>query len=316
MAIPNIPTDQLRKALSSLEQASYNHDQWAEAIHGTLVCRLAPDKRDLAGDADHRCRFGQWYYEVARDFLGQHPGFEAIGIEHARMHQFATTLLRSAVSDEKVEIEHYEHFVTARKRLILETTALQRELGEALNNLDPLTGTTSRVGMLIMLREQQELVKRGAHSCIVAMMDLDHFKKTNEKYGHIVGDKVLIDVSHCMMTQLRPYDRVFRYGGEEFMIFLPNTDLQAGHTIISKVREAIGSLPHEANGNVISHVTASFGLTLLAPDIPVEQSVDRADKALFVAKEGRNRVVTWDSSMEVLWTGHSPPVGVEGQRLR
>jgi PleD family two-component response regulator len=100
------------------------------------------------------------------------------------------------------------------------------------------------------------------------------------------------------------------------MIFLPNTDLQAGHTIISKVREAIGSLPHEANGNVISHVTASFGLTLLAPDIPVEQSVDRADKALFVAKEGRNRVVTWDSSMEVLWTGHSPPVGVEGQRLR
>src|SRR5580765_5848260 len=104
MAIPNIPTDQLRKALSSLEQASYNHDQWAEAIHGTLVCRLAPDERDLAGDADHRCRFGQWYYEVGHDFLGQHPGFEAIGIEHARMHQFATTLLRSAMSDEKVEI--------------------------------------------------------------------------------------------------------------------------------------------------------------------------------------------------------------------
>ena len=86
MALPNIPTAQLRTALNSLEQANYNHDQWAEAIYSTLICHLTPDQRDLSSDSHHRCRFGQWYYEVGVGLLGQHPGFAAIGIEHERMH--------------------------------------------------------------------------------------------------------------------------------------------------------------------------------------------------------------------------------------
>jgi diguanylate cyclase (GGDEF)-like protein len=301
MALPNIPSAQLRTALNSLEQAHYNHDQWADAIYGTLVCRLTPDERDLVSDSHHRCRFGQWYYEVGLEILGHHPGFEAIGIEHERMHQYATTLLRSSMDGEKVQIQNYEHFVTARKRLVLETATLQHELDDALYNLDPLTGTTSRIGMLTKLRDQQELVKREVQSCVVAMMDLDHFKSINDKYGHIAGDKVLINIAGGVMAHLRPYDKVFRYGGEEFLISLPDTDLQTGHKIIDRLREELGSLPHEANGNAIFRITVSFGLTLLAPDIPVEQSIDRADKALYVAKEtGRNRVVDWDASMDVL----------------
>jgi diguanylate cyclase (GGDEF)-like protein len=301
MALPNIPSAQLHAALNSLEQAHYNHDQWADAIYSTLVCGLTPDERDLVSDSHHRCRFGHWYYEVGLEILGHHPGFEAIGIEHERMHQHATTLLRSSMDGEKVQIQNYEHFVTARKRLVLETATLQHELDDALYNLDPLTGTTSRIGMLTKLRDQQELVKREVQSCVVAMMDLDHFKSVNDKYGHIAGDKVLIDIAGGVMAHLRPYDKVFRYGGEEFLISLPDTDLQTGHKIIDRLREELGSLPHEANGNAIFRITVSFGLTLLAPDIPVEQSIDRADKALYVAKEtGRNRVVNWDASMDVL----------------
>ena len=62
MAIPTISDEQMRTALKELEQASYNHDQWAETLYGTLICHLAPDERDLARDSHHRCRFGQWYY--------------------------------------------------------------------------------------------------------------------------------------------------------------------------------------------------------------------------------------------------------------
>ncbi len=217
------------------------------------------------------------------------------------MHQFAARLLRSAVEGEKLKIENYEHFVTARKRLVLETATLQRELEDALYNLDPLTGTTSRIGMLTKLREQQELVKREVQSCVVAMMDLDHFKTVNDKYGHIVGDQVLIDIARGVMAHLRPYDKIFRYGGEEFLISLPDSDLQAGRKIIERLREELGALPHEANGNMIFHVTVSFGLALIGADITVEQSIDRADKALYVAKEtGRNRVIIWDASMDIL----------------
>jgi diguanylate cyclase (GGDEF)-like protein len=82
---------------------------------------------------------------------------------------------------------------------------------------------------------------------------------------------------------------------------LPDTDLEAGRNIIDRLREELGSLPYEANGKGIFHVTVSFGVTLLDPDLPVEQSIDRADKALYVAKaKGRNRAITWDASMNVL----------------
>jgi len=139
------------------------------------------------------------------------------------------------------------------------------------------------------------------------MIDLDNFKTVNDIYGHAVGDKVLTGVAHYIMAHLRPYDKVFRYRGEEFLICLPDTDLEAGRNIIDRLREELGSLPYEADGKGIFHVTVSFGLTLLDPDLPVEQSIDRADKALYVAKRsGRNCAIIWDASMNGL------PVEPEG----
>lgn len=300
MAIPNIPPVQMRTALKELEQAVYNHEQWAEMLYGTLICRLAPDQRDISGDAHRMCRFGQWYYKKGIVDLERHPGVAEIGLEHERMHQYAGTLLRSSVDGVPISIGDYERFVSAMKRLRLEVATLQRELEDALYNLDPLTGTPSRIGMLTKLREQHELVMRKVHACAVAMMDLDNFKTINDTYGHAVGDKVLIGVAHYIMGHLRPYDKVFRYGGEEFLICLPDTDLQTGRNIVDRLREELGSLPYEANGKGIFHVTVSFGVTLLDPDLPVEQSIDRADKALYIAKAmGRNRAITWDASMNV-----------------
>jgi diguanylate cyclase (GGDEF)-like protein len=301
MALPNINGGALYRITRQLEQAIYNHEQWAEAINTTLICHLIPDERDLAGDAHRRCRFGQWYHEAGLPILERHAGFEAIGIEHERMHQYATKLLRSSTVDEKITITNYEHFLTTRKRLILEIQTLQQELGEELNNVDPLTGTTNRIGMLTRLREQQELVKRKVHSCVVGMMDLDNFKAINDKYGHITGDKVLISIARRIMANLRPYDKIFRYGGEEFLISLPDTDLKTGYGIVDRMRDDLASILHEGSGNATFHVAVTFGLTLLAPDTTVEQSIDRADKALYAAKKmGKNRVVVWDESVDAM----------------
>jgi diguanylate cyclase (GGDEF)-like protein len=303
-----MPPEEMHTALTELEQAVYNHDQWAEALYGTLICRLEPDQRDISGDAHRMCRFGQWYYKRGVIELERHPGIAEIGLEHERMHQHAGTLLRSSMDGVPISIGDYERFVSAMKRLRLEITTLQRELEDALYNLDPLTGMPSRIGMLTKLREQHELVKRKVHACAVAMIDLDNFKTVNDKYGHAVGDKVLVGVARYIMAHLRPYDKVFRYGGEEFLICLPDTDLQAGRNIIERLREELGSLPHEADSKGVFHVSISFGLTLLDPDLSVEQSIDRADKALYVAKaSGRNRTIVWDASMNVLPAGPNGP---------
>jgi diguanylate cyclase len=183
-------------------------------------------------------------------------------------------------------------------------TTLQREFEGALHNLDPLTGIPSRAAMLTKLREQHELVKRKVNACVVAMIDLDHFKDVNDKYGHLVGDKVLITVAQYIASHLRPYDMIFRYGGEEFLICLPDTDVQTGSGIMNRLRDDLGSLSQEQNGGGIFHVAVSVGLTALDPNEPIELSIDRADRALYVAKaSGRNRSIVWDASIDVSLAG-------------
>lgn len=307
MPIPSLSDEQMRAALKELEQASYNHDQWAETLYGTLICRLSPDERDISHDAHHVCRFGQWYYKAGGAALNQYPGFAEIGLEHERMHQYAASLLRASRDGVPISIRDFERFVTALKRLHLEISTVQREIEGTLFNLDPLTGTPSRMGMLTKLREQQEFVRRD-HPCAIAMMDLDHFKSINDRYGHLAGDQVLVGFARYVMAHLRPYDKLFRYGGEEFLICLADTDLETGHVIMDRLREELASLPFEANGQGTFHVAVSFGLTLLDPNRPVEQSIDRADKALYAAKaSGRNRVVDWDASMDVAPTVPAEP---------
>ncbi|HET7716274.1 MAG TPA: diguanylate cyclase [Bauldia sp.] len=313
MAIPNLTDEQLQFATRELQQALYNHEQWSEMLAGTLICRLTPDERDISPNAHRLCRFAQWYYKSGIAGLERHPGFAEIGIEHQRMHQYAANMLRSSMDGVPIPTEDYERFVTAMKRMRLEIATLQRELQGALSNLDPLTGTPSRIGMLTSLREQRELVHRSVQACVIAMMDLDHFKLVNDTYGHVVGDRVLVDTAQYIMRHMRPYDKLFRYGGEEFLICLPETDLEAGRNIVDRLRRELGSLAHEADGRPTFHVTVSFGLTLLDPEASVEESIDRADKALYVAKTtGRDRSVAWDASMSQT-TAISPETAVSTQ---
>jgi len=298
MAIPGLSGEEIRSALKALEQALFNHDQWAEMLFGTVICRLPPDDRDLAEDAHRQCRFGQWYHAAAGTTgVGHHPGFAEIGLEHERMHQYARCLLRLAERGDAISITDYERFVSSLKRMRLEITTVQRELEDELYNLDPLTGMPSRLGMLTKLREEQHLVKRRVHACVVAMMDLDHFKRVNDRFGHATGDNVLTAFTRHMVAHLRPYDKIFRYGGEEFLLCLPDTELQEGHGILDRLREELASLTHEVDGQRF-HVTVSFGMAQLDADLAVEETIDRADRALYFAKSGgRNTAAVWDRSM-------------------
>lgn len=308
MAALNMTDEQMRAALKELEQATYNHDQWAEMLYGTLICRLTPDQRDTGTDAHRLCRFGQWYYNAGDTALARHPGFMEIGLEHERMHQYAASLLRACASAAPISLKDYERFVSALKRVRLEIATVQRELEGELFNLDPLTGAPSRMGMLAKLREQHEFVKRHVHACTIAMMDIDNFKSVNDTYGHAVGDQVLIAIARHVMSHLRPYDMVFRYGGEEFLLILPDADLTTGHGLVDRTREQLAALSHGASGKEPFHVTVSMGLALLNSNVSVEEAVDWADRALYVAKaSGRNRVVDWDASMNALSSAATSP---------
>jgi diguanylate cyclase (GGDEF)-like protein len=128
------------------------------------------------------------------------------------------------------------------------------------------------------------------------MLDLDHFKRINDHYGHLVGDRVLQVVAECMRENIREFDILGRYGGEEFAFILPNTGLSGACENANRICEMIDSLIVQGDRGEVS-ITASLGVAHLVDvnDISIEELLDYADEALYAAKKaGRNRVKVWE----------------------
>lgn len=290
--------DEIRKAITILDQELFNHNQWMDTLQMTLVCRLRPDDRDLAEDAHRHCRFGQWYYSEGGEYFHSNQNFVELEAAHKAMHERAASLLGLSMQHEDISVAEYEQFLHEQRRMRLQMETLKHELEDEAFNMDALTGAFSRSGMLTRLREQQSLVKRGLESCVIVMMDIDHFKLVNDNCGHTAGDRVLAAFAKHVMSNTRPFDRLFRYGGEEFLLCAPHTDIKTAHDMIERIRSDLAQLAIENNGDAPLHITASFGLAQLDPDLPVVDSIDRADSATYAAKRaGRNRTMIWDPSM-------------------
>ena len=289
----------LRSALEHLEQAAHDHAEWHENVLRATVCGLPFDLNDLEESAHLHCRLGRWYYERAPAELWGHPVFAAIGSEHECLHRIAARLLQEMAAGGPLVREDFEALVSASARLRLKLDSLRQKIQGALRNRDALTGAYDRVEMLPELREWLELAQHGVQKCCIVFMDLDHLKEINDTYGHQVGDAVLAGAVRYVDRHLRPYDKVYRYGGDEFLISLPGADLVIGQTVIKHVREGLTGTPLVTGPRGIAlHVTASFGLALLDPDVPVEDSIERADQALLLAKTaGRNRAISWDATV-------------------
>lgn len=298
MPFRGMSQSEMRRALSELDRALASHDHWCEDLNRTLICALPPDERDVSGDAHKHCRFGQWLYGAGCSLLSKNPSLKEIEDSHKRMHTLANEMLEAMAMRGKTPLELYERYVTSLNQMRLEILTAKRELEDAVYNLDPLSGAASRVSMLTRLREQHALVKRGLHSCAIAMMDFDHFKQINDELGHAAGDKAIMGVARLVMSKMRPYDMLFRYGGEEFLICEPDTDLETGYETIDRLRKAIAELSFEDGHGHSFQITASFGLVTLDAEATVEESIERADRAMYAAKRaGRNRVKVWDPSM-------------------
>ena len=295
----NFTREELQNILTHLDQALFNHIQWHKRIIRDLICRLPVNKGDIEQKAHQECLFGQWYTQDSPKKLQKHPGFVAIGEAHKQMHQVAARLLMSMNTKGGVESQDYDIFANVIERLQLEIASLKRELEFSLHTRDPLTEATNRIDMLPMLREIHALVKRSAQSCCLIMMDLDFFKKINDKYGHNAGDKVLIGLVHFVSKHLRSYDKLFRYGGEEFLLCIQHIDLQECYSRVDQLRKDISTLEIDIGRKTPATITASFGITLLDPHVSIEECIDRADKAMYAAKSaGRNNTKTWDPSMQ------------------
>jgi len=288
----------LQSILAQLDQAADNHERWFEATLRAVACRLPPDPRDLADDAHHRCAFGYWYYNLAPKALRESAGFSALGETHERMHAGARAMLQTRDHDEPVSAAGFDDFTNALKRFRLQLSTLRREFEQTASSLDPLTGAGNRVALLPFLRQQHALVRRGVMQCAVAMMDLDRFKAVNDTYGHAAGDRVLAAFVGYVLKHLRPYDKLFRYGGEEFLLCALDADVRLGCELAERLREGVAALEIDADIGRPLRITVSIGVAALDSQGTVERAIERADAAMYQAKQaGRNQTKQWSSEL-------------------
>ncbi|MBL1262853.1 GGDEF domain-containing protein [Methylomicrobium sp. RS1] len=169
---------------------------------------------------------------------------------------------------------------------------LEQEL-EKQAHTDPLTGLYNRRRMLDFLLQQGKLAEREQTALSVAFVDIDHFKKINDNYGHETGDQILSAVAEFVKRQLRKGDTLARWGGEEFLLLLPHTDLDGARVLAEKICATVAEHVFQIDGKDYS-VTLTIGLCEHRTEHPIEKSIKLADIALYRGKQaGRNRVMCY-----------------------
>lgn len=168
--------------------------------------------------------------------------------------------------------------------------ALSYKRAVELASRDPLTGVSNRYALNGSIAREVELAHRQDLPLAVLVIDIDHFKRFNDSYGHTFGDDVLVAVSQTIANTIRRSDLLFRFGGEEFVVLASHTTEQGAMLLAERIRENIAAL-HTVRGRDAA-ITVSVGVARLDPKESAEAFFGRADKALYTAKRnGRNRSV-------------------------
>lgn len=243
---------------------------------------------------------------IARDSLPRHSisflqGFDqtmaSLQAEHAklkRLYQLALAQLDRAENAQAISATTDDLNSYVEDRVQARTAALAARAAELehLAHTDHLTGLPNRRAFLQTAHAELARIQRNGQAACVLLGDIDHFKAFNDCCGHAAGDRVLQTVAMSLRRQVRAADTVARWGGEEMIILLPETDLLGGQKVAEKCRVAIQNCPLACSDQLTS-LSMTFGVSMIHPSECIDVAIARADRALYAGKNaGRNRVVT------------------------
>lgn len=283
--------------LHKLDILLINHDEWFSELTKEIILDEDVSEEFIANNPHELCLFGKWFYNDLDKDLKELPIFRDIELIHRNMHAIFKEILVKWQANKKNKVSPVDYKEATVKRLAFRLTinTLQFKIYDYLIQTDPLTKTLNRTKMLSVLERERHRISSSGESCAVVMADIDYFKKVNDIYGHAAGDIVLAKTAVFFASVLRPMDLIFRYGGEEFLLYLSNSSKEA---TISTLKRTCKSYSENnimiATGETIK-ITMSFGATKLNPNTDIAESIKKADTALYEAKTtGRNRVVWLD----------------------
>lgn len=223
-------------------------------------------------------------------------GFEAGGVDYVAK-PFNPRELNARINTHmdllkaREELKTYAESLEMLSQQLLNKT---RELNESVRT-DYLTGLSTRLHIMEKINEEVHRANRGKNTFAVIISDIDHFKIINDTYGHECGDLVLSSIAKILKGSIRAQDVLARWGGEEFLFLLPETDEAGAARLAEKIRILLASSPIQYSEKDIS-VTMTFGISDFDPKSGIDSMINRADKALYRGKSlGRNRVIAFSS---------------------
>lgn len=290
----NHSTVTVHEILLELDQALNDHMVWLKVWHRALLCS-GPDGGDRRTDPPADLgRFGAWFVRNQHKGLVNQPAIRDLAGLHRDMHQRAHALVQMAHDGLPVARKDYDAFMDTAAAFVARARRLEKAFARASSDLDPLTGLHNRQVMARELERERSRALRASRPCCLALADLDHFKVVNDTYGHAGGDRVLVAAAECFLSALRPYDTVYRYGGEEFLFCLPDAAADIAHKVLERVLGELRSKSIMVREGITVSVTCSFGVAQVDADATIDEVIERADQALYRAKsDGRDRVYTW-----------------------
>lgn len=241
--------------------------------------------------------FGEDSIEVERWLSKKHPPevsgktiFRKLIVQHRQLVEYAQNFIEKARS-EALEPADLSIFLRAAQRFYDLAEKFRTSITTSMIDIDELTGLPNRKAMERDLEAEKERACRGEYHFVVAIADADHFKRVNDQFGHGFGDRVLEELADRLSEGVRPYDRVYRYGGEEFLILLSDTSLSEARDVLDRLRTKVGrDMINDGDHSIC--VTISIGAAS-SRNTSVQAIMKAADEALYSAKSsGRNCVKT------------------------
>jgi len=242
-----LTANETKYIIDTLENAIIEHGKWLTSWHRSIMCSLTLTEDIISEDAHRVSKFGQWYYNQESKILREHPHFELIDRAYKDLHNKARELAVKTKDGKSFTKYEYDQFLSKEVELSELLIKLRDEFMEALFSFDPLTRVLNRQAFLRILLQELSRAARIGKPCSIAMVDLDNFKKINDNYGHQAGDITLHSVAQYLTDNLRPYDSMCRYGGEEFLICLPHTQLDVSKKILTRLQKGLSLHPIKIN---------------------------------------------------------------------
>lgn len=265
--------------------------EWSHGVLAALYQSVAPTSLPRLS----RAEFGLWLNHKAQFIFERDPKVDWIRQAVKRIDDDLVPALEEAAFGDRATLS------SAARRLEEELSAVKFTLNsmfeahiEVENGRDPLTQLhTRRFLPSVLIREVQLQKMPDSVGFCVLMIDIDRFKSINDTHGHKTGDAALKEVAEAVTREVRQIDFVFRYGGEELLVILVDCRLEQALLTAEKIRRAVEAIALQAADGQRVHLTASIGVASYQSDLDYERLLERADKALYAAKEqGRNRIVT------------------------